>query len=194
MCDRGMRGASASHTLGQRCAGCRILSTRSVHGYDVRITRPAPWTILVVTVAACFDDPLGPGMMTVSLAGGNPDSVWTGAPADAVPPIRIKIKDAEGHAVRGATILWDTFGKQSRLANASAQSNSAGEASAVWLLGTDAAEEQRLQVTVHAARQEAQLVLRARAVPNVVSGLRVTGDTAPVLRVGDTLAVQVEAI
>src|SRR5206468_8336541 len=85
-------------------------------------------------------------------------------------------------------------GKQSRLANASAQSNSAGEASAVWLLGTDAAEEQRLQVTVHAARQEAQLVVRARAVPNVVSGLRVAGDTAPVLRVGDTLSVQVEAI
>src|SRR5262245_15773197 len=110
-----------------------------------------------------------------------------------MPPIRVRIRDGQGHAIPAARIVWEAAGKMSRLESLTTQSNSAGEATAVWVLGTDAAEEQRLRVLVQTPHHDAQIVLRARAVPNVVSSLRILTDSL-VARLGDTVAVKVDAV
>jgi hypothetical protein len=151
--------------------------------------------VLAVVVVACLDNSLGPSTLTVTLAAGSADTVWSGTPGEAIPGgVRVRIVGEGGRPISGASLAWEAVGRGSRLANAAVQSNSAGEGTAVWLLGTDAAEEQRLHVIVRAAHQEADVVVRARVVPNVVSGLRVVADTAGVLRVGDTLQLHVDAI
>jgi len=147
---------------------------------------------LSLALVACLDDPVGPSVMSVTFDRGSADTVWSGAPGEALPTIRIHVRDEGGRPVPGASVQWEAFGKQSALAEVAAQTNAAGEATAVWRLGTDAAEQQRLQVTVQTRRHQTDFALRARAVPYVVAQVRVAADT--VLRVGDTLALHVDAI
>src|SRR5712691_8706741 len=103
---------------------------------------------LALVLVACLDDPVGPSTMTVTLEGGSTDTVWNGAPGEALPRIRIKIRDDAGHPVPGASVTWEALGQRSGVASVVAETNAAGEATAIWTLGTNAAEEQRLHVTV----------------------------------------------
>jgi len=147
---------------------------------------------LALVLVACLDDPVGPSSMTVTLDGGSADTVWSGAPGEALPRIRIKIRDDAGHPVPGASVAWEAIGQRSGVGNAVSETNTAGEATAVWALGTNASEEQRLHITVQTRHHETELDVRARAVPYLVAGLHLTADS--VLRVGDTLALHVDAI
>jgi hypothetical protein len=156
--------------------------------------RYAAVLLAIVAAAACLDDPVGPGVLTVTLEGASTDTVWTGSPGEALPGgIRVRISDEAGHPVSAATLLWEAEGRASSVSG-SAHSNSTGEAAATWSLGTDAAEEQRLRLTVRTSRHETEVVIRAQAVPWAVAALRVVADTPAVLRVGDTLQLQVQAI
>ncbi len=131
--------------------------------------------------------------MAIERAG--PDTVWVGAPGEPVPKgVSVRITDDAGRPVPGASLTWEALGRNAQILTPVSQSNSAGLATAGWRLGTDAAEEQRLRVTVHTSRRESQMVIRARAVPHIVSQLRVAIDTPADLRLGDTLPVRVSAI
>jgi len=151
--------------------------------------------VLLLAIAACLGDPVGPGTLAIAVEGAGLDTVWIGAPGEPVPTgIRLRITDDAGRPLPGASLTWEAVGRNAQVLSTTEQSNSAGLGTAGWLLGTDAAEEQRLRVTVHTARRESEIIIRARAVPHVVSQLRVVIDTPAVLRLGDTLPVRVHAI
>jgi len=150
--------------------------------------------VLAILLTACFGDPAGPGVLSVSVEGGV-DTVWVGAPGEALPTaIRLHITDDAGRTLPAAHLEWEALGRNAQVLSASAQSDGTGLATASWQLGTDAAEEQQLRVTVRASRAENQIVIRARAVPYVVSQVRIALDTPAVVRLGDTLPVRVDAI
>jgi hypothetical protein len=148
--------------------------------------------LLLLALAACLDDPVGPGAISVMLEGGAADTLWKGAPGEAMPAMRVRVLDDNGRPVPAAAVQWVVSGKQAALGNVVSQTNAAGEATAVWTLGTNAAEEQRLNVMVQTKRHAMDVVVRAQAIPHVVANLRLHADS--VLRVGDTLALQVDAV
>lgn len=147
-------------------------------------------------VAACLGNPMGPrGALNVVGEGAGLDTTWVGAPGEPVPTaVRLRITDDAGHPVPGASLAWEALGRNAQVLTPASQSNSTGLATAGWILGTDAGEEQQLRVTVRTVNHELQVTLRARAVPHIVSQLRASIDTPAVLRVGDTLFVAVQAI
>jgi hypothetical protein len=151
--------------------------------------------LLLSLAAACLGDPVGPGSLAVSTMGGALDTVWVGAPGENVPGgIRLRVTDDAGRPLPGAALTWEVIGRNAQLLAATAQTGATGIASAGWQLGTDAAEEQRLHVLVRTSSHQHEVVVRARAVPHIVSQLRLEADTPAVLRLGDTLEVRPTAI
>src|SRR6266550_3343456 len=151
--------------------------------------------IPVVVITACLGDPVGPGSLTVATDGASVDTVWLGAPGEMLPNlVRLRVTDDAGRPLPAARLTWEAVGRNAQVLDAAEQSNSAGFATARWQLGSDAAEEQRLHVLVRIAGQQSEVVIRARAVPDIVSQIRVLVDTPAVLRLGDTLPVGVNAI
>src|SRR6267378_8449799 len=109
-------------------------------------------------LTACVGDPAGPGVLAVSVEGAGIDTVWVGAPGEAVPmAIRLHITDDAGRALPGASLEWEAIGHNAQVLSPTVQSDRAGLATAVWQLGTDAAEQQQLRVTVRSARSESQI-------------------------------------
>ena len=142
---------------------------------------------------ACMDNPVGPGALGVVLVGRSNDTLWTGSPGDPFPDaVNIRVVGEGGRPVAGAMLTWEAVGRSARVADVSERTDGNGRARARWLLGTDASQEQQLRVTVSASHEQAELIVRARLVPTVVSGLRVSGDS--VVRLGDTLALHVDAV
>src|SRR5439155_11540586 len=118
-----------------------------------------------------------------------------GAPAEMLPNVvRVRVTDDAGRPLPAARLTWEAVGRNAQVLDAAERSNSAGLATARWQLGSDASEEQRLHVLVRISGQQSEVVIRARAVPHIVSQIRVLADTPAVLRLGDTLAVGVNAI
>src|SRR5437867_6255350 len=145
-------------------------------------------------LTACLGDPAGPAVLAVGVEGAGIDTVWVGAPGQPLPSaVRLHITDDEGRALPRASLVWEAIGRGAQVLAPMEQSDRAGFATATWQLGTDAAEEQQLRVTVKSYGKESQIVIRARAVPDVVSQLRVALDTPAVLRLGDTLPLRVIA-
>src|SRR5881396_2390422 len=107
---------------------------------------------------------------------------------------RVRVTDDAGRPLPAARLTWEAVGRNAQVLDAAEQSNSAGFATARWQLGSDASEEQRLHVLVRTSGQRSEVVIRARAVPHIVSQIRVLVDTPAVLRLGDTVAVGVNAI
>lgn len=156
--------------------------------------RPA-LLILTGLAAACLADPVGPGELQIAIQGGSTDTVWAGAPGERMSgDIRLLITGGAGGPLPGALLTWTASGTNARTLTPASQSDASGGATTGWLLGTDASEEQRLEVTVRAIGRERQVTIRARAIPHVVSHLRIANDTPAVLRLGDTLAIVANAI
>jgi len=146
-------------------------------------------------LAACADESTGPGILYVTAVGAATDTTWVGAPGEPIPGgVSVRVKDPNGAPAAGASIIWDPIGRNAQIVSGSELSNAQGLATAVWLLGTDASEEQQLRVMVEWHHRTWQLTLRARAVPHVVAQLRVSVDSPAVLRVGDSLPIVVTAI
>jgi len=123
------------------------------------------------------------------------DTLWVGGPGEPVPTgVTIRIRDMHAEPVAGAMVTWEAVGRNSVVVTGSLESDAKGLATAVWQLGTDAAETQELHVLVRRGQEHGELTVRARAVPHVVAQLRVSVDTPAVLRVGDSLPVAVTAI
>jgi hypothetical protein len=127
--------------------------------------------------------------------GAIPDTLWLGAPGEPIPAgVTVRIRDPHGEPLAGAVITWEPRGRDAQVLGGSAQSSASGLASAVWVLGTDAMERQELHVTARWGRRQRELILRARAIPNVVAQLRVPVDTPAILRLGDSLPIVVTAV
>ena len=129
--------------------------------------------------------------MSVVPIGASADTLWNGAPGEPIPSgVAIRIKDQRGNPVAGAAVTWEAVAQNSGVLKGSAVSDANGLATAVWQLGTSAGEEQQLRVLVQSGRDHRELIIRARAVPHVVAQLRVSIDTPAVLRVGDSLPIE----
>src|SRR4051812_34547236 len=97
--------------------------------------RPARWSILLVTVAACLGDPVGPGVLTIATEDARVDTLWLGAPGEALPSqIRLRITDDAGRPLPAVAVTWDAVGRNAQVLAPSAETNSAGLATAGWLL------------------------------------------------------------
>lgn len=149
--------------------------------------------VLLVAMSACVADPFAVRGVRATMDGAGLDTVWLGAPGEAVPGVNLRFTDGGGKPLAGASVEWKSVGRNAQVVAPAVTTNKTGEARAGWVLGTDASEEQQLNVTVFFPGHESQIVIRARAVPHIVSQLRVELDTAA-LRLGDTLQVGVEAI
>jgi len=165
----------------------------------VRLTGPAVWRaphlLLLLAISACLGDPVGPGVIRVAVDGATLDTVWIGAPGESLSsPVRVRVMDEAGTAIPRVSVVWTAVGLNAQVVAPAAVTNRAGEATARWVLGTDATEEQQLHLTVLFPGHESHLVVRAQAVPHIVTALRVVLDTPAVVRLGDTLPVRVDAI
>ncbi len=150
---------------------------------------------LTLLATGCYGDPAGPGVLDVLVVGAGADTVWLGAPGEPIPTgVSLLIKDAHGDPAAGASVTWEPVGQNAQILRGSEVGDARGLATAVWQLGTDAAEEQQLRIMVRWGQSRGELTIRARAVPYVVTTLRVTVDSAAVLRLGDSLPVTVTAI
>ncbi len=61
-------------------------------------------SLLLILLAACVDDPVGIGVVNVAVLGAGIDTVWVGAPGEAVPAIRLRVTDNEGRPFSGASL------------------------------------------------------------------------------------------
>src|SRR2546430_14290023 len=94
-------------------------------------------------ILACLGDPVGPSTLMVSLEGAGADTVWGGAPGEALPRVvRLRISDDGGHPIAAASVVWAGDGANSHVTAAATRRGSRGEASAGWILGANAAEPQ----------------------------------------------------
>lgn len=149
----------------------------------------------VLALVSCLGDPVGPsGLRIVTLANA-PDTLWTGAPGEALAqPVQVRVTDAQGRPIGGASLNWEVQGRGAGLLGRSTSTDVNGQAGAQWVLGTNAQELQTLRLTAATGSSQGQLTLQAQAKAHIVSRVSIAIDSTVALRVGDTMAVQVNAI
>lgn len=131
----------------------------------------------------------------ITAEGAALDSAWTGAPGEPIPSgVRLRVTNPGGDPIPAALVSWSVTGKGSSVRAVSTFTDRNGEAFGAWVLGTDAAEQQQLRVTVRTSVEQGQILIVARAIPHVVKALTVSLDTPVVLRVGDTLLLHPAAV
>jgi large repetitive protein len=97
-----------------------------------------PTALLVCAAAGCKDSagPPEERVATIEVASGNAQE---GTVATALPqPIVIRALDAQGNAVRGASVAWVVAAANGTIAPVSEVTDAEGRASATWTLGTTA--------------------------------------------------------
>src|SRR5881394_1435840 len=159
--------------------------------------RALRWPSLVTTLLCligCLGDPVGPAGTLVLRRLAPLDSVLVGAPGRPLPTaITFQVVDGDGRPVPAAAVSWTLAGTNARVDGAPANTDSRGEVSAVWVLGTRAADLQSL--TVHAAveRHTATLTVPAVAKPVEVSSVAFSTHDTTVVKLGAATPMTVEA-
>ncbi len=132
-------------------------------------------------MAACLSDPVGPrGVFLQSLTVSN-DSTLLGTPGLPLPKaLRFRAVDADGRAVPAERVEWALEGTGAHLLSADSVTGSDGTFQAIWVLGTNASEPQRLNTAVHVGSHVANLITNAVAKPVVVSQVHFTAESLTV--------------
>jgi len=147
----------------------------------------------LLAAGACVDDPTGAGgAVFLRRASGPEDSVLAGAPGQPLPaPVALRVLDGNGNPVARAIVHWSVVGGNGRVENVSGLSDEQGRVEAVWVLGTVAADSQRLAVEVQAGGRTAAATITAVAIPHEVSAVAFKDETTAVkLGVPTNLAIQ----
>src|SRR6266542_3302398 len=158
--------------------------------------RALRWPSLVATslcLIGCLGDPVGPVGTLVVRRLSPIDSLLVGAPGRPLPTaITFQAVDGDGRPVAGAAAVWTISGANGRLDQATGVTDSRGELSAIWVLGTRAADAQGLTVEVAAGKHKATVSVPAVAKPVEVSSIAFTAHDTTVVKLGvaTTLAVQ----
>ena len=122
------------------------------------------------------------------------DSVILGHPGEALPQlVRIRAVGSGGEPIPAARVQWTTSGAGAQINESSTQTDPNGYASAIWVLGTRAADSQALAVRVTTGSHSAGAKYRASAVPYVVSHVTLLPTGVQTLRLGDTLGCSLQA-
>src|SRR5438132_13886966 len=118
--------------------------------------RALRWPSLAASLSCligCLGDPVGPAGTLVVRRLAPLDSVLVGAPGRPLSTaITFEAVDGDGRPVPAATVRWTVAGTNGRVEQASGVSDSRGELSAMWVLGTRAADAQALTVDVAAGK------------------------------------------
>lgn len=102
---------------------------------------------LLAGAAACDDDPTGSGPpAAVTLASGGDQAGPAGQPLAS--PVVIRVTDDDGDPVRGVEVRFVVTAGGGGVDPGVDSTDAQGQASALWRLGTAAADSQRLQVRV----------------------------------------------
>ena len=147
--------------------------------------RALRWSSLAASLLCligCLGDPVGPAGTLVLRRLAPLDSVLVGAPGRPFPTaITFQVVDGDGRPIPAAGVSWTLVGTNARVDGAPANTDSHGEVSAVWVLGTRAADAQSLTVQATVERHSTTLTVSAVAKPVEVSSLAfATHDTTAV--------------
>jgi hypothetical protein len=150
--------------------------------------RALHWPSLAATLLCligCLGDPVGPRGILLVRPLSPLDSVLVGAPGRALPtPVAFEAVDGEGRPVPGGTVSWTVAGTNGRVDQASSVTNSAGQFSAVWVLGTRASDQQQLTIEVAEGRHNATVTVKAVAKPSEVSSVAFTAHDTTAVKLG----------
>jgi hypothetical protein len=159
--------------------------------------RALHWPALAATLGCligCLGDPVGPAGTLVVRRLAPLDSVFVGAPGRALPTaITFQVVDGDGRPVPAAAVSWTIVGTNGRVGDAPATTDARGEVSALWVLGTRAAEAQSLTVLAAVERHTATVTVPAVAKPVEVSSVAFSTHDTTAVKLGVATALQVEA-
>ncbi len=154
-----------------------------------------PVVLAMGVTAACLGDPVGAGSLLL-VPDLTTDSIIAGHPGEALPqPVSIRAVTSNGGlGIAAAKVEWITAGAGAKVQAASSQTDAEGYASAQWILGTKATDQQTLNVRVTAGAHTASLGYRATAVPDVVKGVHFVMARDSTIRLGDSLQCVFQAV
>ncbi len=148
----------------------------------------------LLCLIGCLGDPVGPAGVLVLRRLAPLDSVLVGAPGRPLPAaITFQVVDGDGRPVPVAAVSWTLTGTNARVDDAPANTDARGEVSAVWVLGTRAADVQSLTVQAAMERHTATLTIPAVAKAVEVSSLAFTTHDTTAVKLGVATALRVEA-
>jgi len=148
----------------------------------------------LLCLIGCLGDPVGPAGTLVLRRLAPLDSVLVGAPGRPLPTaITFQIVDGDGRPVPATAVSWTIAGTNARVDGAPASTDSRGEVSAVWVLGTRAADAQSLTVQAAVERHSTTLTVPAVAKPVEVSSLAFATHDTTAVKLGVATALRVEA-
>jgi hypothetical protein len=149
---------------------------------------------VLLCLLGCLGDPLGPGGTLVVRRLTPVDSVLVGAPGRPLPTaITFQAVDGDGRPVPGAIVEWTVLGTNGRVEEAPAATDSKGEVTATWILGTNASESQRLTTQVRLGKHQATSTLAAVAKPVEVSSVAFGTHDTTVVKLGAPKALGAQA-
>jgi hypothetical protein len=112
---------------------------------------------------------------------GATDSVLIGAPGRALAgPVSFRLLDAAGRPVPGASVHWSVVAGNGRIAQADPVTQEDGSFHAVWELGTQASDAQKLEAELLVGSHRATSEVQALAVPIEVVSLAIQSETTEV--------------
>ncbi len=159
--------------------------------------RARRWPGLVATLVCligCLGDPVGPGGTLVVRRLSPLDSMLVGAPGRPLPaPITFQVVDGDGRPVPGAVLTWTVAGADGRVDHAPGATDSRGEASVLWQLGTKASEGQQLTAQVAVGKHRASATVVAIAKPVEVSSIAFGARDTTLVKFGVATPLAIQA-
>src|SRR5690349_5832600 len=150
--------------------------------------RALRWPTLAAALGCltgCLGDPVGPGGTLVLRRLSPVDSVLVGAPGRPLPnTVTFEAVDGDGRPVRGAAIVWVVAGTNARVEQAPANTDSRGQFSVIWVLGTKASDQQGLTAQVSTGKHKASMTVAAVAKPVEVSSIAFDSHDTTLVKLG----------
>src|SRR5437016_3203771 len=180
--------------LGQPCGFTYVTNQSSEFVETMRALRWPTLAASLLCLIGCLGDPVGPAGTLVVRRLAPLDSVLVGAPGRPLPTaITFQLVDGDGRPVPAAAVSWTLSGTNARVDGAPANTDSRGEVSAVWVLGTRAADAQALTVQAAVERHTAAITVPAVAKPVEVSSVAFPTQDTTVVKLGVATPLRVEA-
>src|SRR5437016_5051370 len=148
----------------------------------------------LLCLIGCLGDPVGPAGVLVLRRLSPLDSVLVGAPGRPLPTaITFEAVDGDGRPVPGAVVVWTVVGTNGRLDEAAGATDSRGQASALWVLGTKASEGQQLTAQVVVGKHHAAATVPAIAKPVEVRSVAFAAPDTTLVKLGVATPMVAEA-
>jgi hypothetical protein len=145
-------------------------------------------------LSACEENPAGAGgVVLLRRLGGAQDSVLVGAPGRPLAqPVAFQVLDGNGAPIARAAARWTVLAGDGSVEGGMGVSDPQGRIEAGWVLGTVAADTQRLVVEVQGGAHTAAVTVTAVAVPVEISAMACRSETT-LIKLGVPAPVVIDA-